>query len=351
VDTLERNIWVQSQVINDLLDVSRILSGKLQLDHERLELSAIVHASVESLRPGAEGKQVALRLVLPEHELDIVGDGVRLQQVIGNLVGNAIKFTDAGGFITVTVEQRGSVAVLTVEDTGKGIAEEFLPHVFERFRQADSSSVRRHGGLGLGLSIVKTLIALHDGEVRAESAGLGRGARFVVSLPLAEPRQRVGFRETKVGEAEVPDVLPGLDVLLVEDDTDSRQALELVLEENGSHVRAAASVRQALEAYSARPPDVLISDISMPDEDGYVLIRAIREREEGRSHRTLAIAMTGFAGRQDHEMALRAGFDEHVAKPVDPDTLFDRLRVLAASRAGREKGPLTGDGPVGGGKR
>lgn len=332
VVTLERNIWVQAQVINDLLDVSRILSGKLQLDEERLELSALMTGCVESLRPLAEGKQVALRLNVKHDDVEIIGDSARLQQVVSNLVGNAIKFTDAGGFVTVTLDRGDATATLTVEDTGQGIAAEFLPHLFERFRQADSTASRRHGGLGLGLSIVKHIVTLHEGQVAAESAGVGRGSRFSVVVPLAGARQRVAFRVSSAAAPPVDAALPPLNVLLVEDDADTRHALELTLEEHGSRVRSAASVRQALEAYNTRPPDVIISDIGMPGEDGYVLIRAIRELEEGRNHRTLAIAMTGFASRQDHETALRAGFDEHIPKPVEPDVLFERLRVLAASR-------------------
>ena len=332
VETLERNIGIQAQVVNDLLDVSRILSGKLQLDLERVELTSLVAGCVQSLRPAAEGKQTALRLTVKSDELEVLGDGARLQQVVANLLGNAIKFTNTGDVITVTVERNGASASLVIEDTGRGIAADFLPHLFERFRQADTGSTRTHGGLGLGLSIVKSIVALHGGEVEADSAGLGRGARFSVVLPLADVPQRMAFRTFPAKPTVDDGTLGTLDVLLVEDDTDTREALELLLQEHGSRVRSAASVRQALEAYSAQPPDVVISDVGMPGEDGYVLIRAIRDQEEGRSHRTLAIAMTGFAGREDHEMAIRAGFDEHVAKPVEPDALLDRVRVLAASR-------------------
>jgi PAS domain S-box-containing protein len=336
VRTLERNISVQAQVINDLLDVSRIMSGKLELDRERLDFDSLVTASVESLRPAAEGKQIALRLVVRHDDTEVVGDAARLQQVVTNLIGNAIKFTNEGGFITVTVDRSTTWATMTVDDTGQGIPSEFLPHLFERFRQADSSATRRHGGLGLGLSIVKNLVALHGGEVTAESAGPGRGARFQVSLPLAGVRSVVAFRPAAAAPLEEDLTLPeGLDVLLVEDDDDTRGAITMMLETSGARVRSAASVRQALDSYGTRRPDVIISDIGMPGEDGYVLIRAVREREDGRSHRTLAIAMTGFASRQDHEMALRAGFDEHVAKPVEPTQIIERMRVLASSRRSR----------------
>jgi signal transduction histidine kinase/ActR/RegA family two-component response regulator len=332
VETIERNIVVQAQTVNDLLDMSRILSGKLQMDQGRVEFAAVVAGCIQSLRPSAEDKQIALRLDVKGEELDVLGDEPRLQQVVANLLGNAIKFTDAGGFITVTVEREDASASLVIEDTGQGIAPEFLPHLFERFTQADTGSTRTHGGLGLGLSIVKSIVSLHGGRVEATSAGLGKGARVSVVLPLADARQRAAFRKSPSEPAVDDGTLGTLDVLLVEDDADTRDALQIVLQKHGSRVRSVASVRQALEAYDARPPDLVISDVGMPGENGYVLIRAIRDHEEGRSHRTLAIAITGFASREDHETALRAGFDEHVAKPVEADDLLDRMRVLAASR-------------------
>jgi signal transduction histidine kinase/ActR/RegA family two-component response regulator len=332
VDTIERNIVAQAQTVNDLLDMSRILSGKLQLEMGRVELAAVVAGCIQSLRPSAEEKQIALRLSVTGEELDVLGDEARLQQVVANLLGNAIKFTDAGGFVTVTLKREDASASLVIEDTGKGIAPDFLPHLFERFTQADTGSTRTHGGLGLGLSIVKNIVSLHGGRIDADSAGLGRGARFSVVLPLADARQRAAFRRSPSKPAVDDGTLGALDVLLVEDDADTREALQIVLQNHGSRVRSVASVRQALEAYDAQPPDLVISDVGMPGETGYVLIRAIRDHEEGRSHRTLAIAITGFASREDHAAALRAGFDEHVAKPVEPDDLLARVRVLAASR-------------------
>jgi len=334
VETIERNIGVQAQTVNDLLDMSRILSGKLQLEKGRVDFAAVVIGCIESLKPSAEDKQIALRLNVTGEDLEVLGDEARLQQVVANLVGNAIKFTDAGGFITVTVGRENASASLVIEDTGEGIAPDFLPHLFERFTQADTGSTRTHGGLGLRLSIVKHFVSLHGGRIEADSAGLGRGARFSVVLPLADARHRAAFQRAPSKPAAGDGTLGTLDVLLVEDDADTREALRIVLENHGSRVRSVASVRQALEAYDAHPPDLVISDVGMPGENGYVLIRAIRDHEEGRSHRTLAIAITGFASREDHETALRAGFDEHVAKPVEPDDLLDRVRVLAASRTG-----------------
>ena len=335
-ETLERNIWLQSQVINDLLDVSRIVSGKLELDLARVDLTEVVASCVESLRVAAVGKQIELRLDLRSDPLDVMGDGARLQQVVSNLVGNAIKFTEAGGRVTVSLERGGRSVRVDVEDTGQGIAPEFMPHLFERFRQADGSTSRRHGGLGLGLAIVKNIVRLHGGEVTAESAGPGRGARFSVVLPVAERRHRVAFRAPAVPDPR-PESLRALDVLIVEDDNDSRHALALAVAELGATVRSVDSALLALQAYEARRPDVVISDIGMPGQDGYALVRAIREREGDGAHRTLAIAMTGLAGREDRETALHAGFDEHVAKPVAVDAFLERVSVLAASLARQER--------------
>jgi signal transduction histidine kinase/ActR/RegA family two-component response regulator len=332
VETIERNMGIQAQTVNDLLDMSRILSGKFQLERGRVEFAAVVAGCIQSIKPSAEDKQITLRFDVKSEQLDVLGDEARLQQVVANLLGNAIKFTDVGGFITVTLDREDGSASLVVEDTGQGIAPDFLPHLFERFTQAGTGSTRTHGGLGLGLSIVKNIVFLHGGRVEASSTGLGRGARFSVVLPLAEAQHRPASKKSGSKTAVEFGTLNTLDVLLVEDDADTREALQIVLENHGSRVRSVASVRQALEAYDAQPPDLVISDVGMPGENGYVLIRAIRDHEEGRSHRTLAIAITGFASREDHETALRAGFDEHVAKPVETDDLLDRVRVLAASR-------------------
>jgi PAS domain S-box-containing protein len=332
VETLERNIWNQAQVINDLLDVSRIMAGKLQLEREWVDLGDVATNVVESLRPAAESKRVALRLALEANALEVSGDSGRLRQVVSNLVGNAIKFTKAGGLVAVTVDHRDGAGTITVQDDGEGIDPGFLPRLFERFQQADSSATRQHGGLGLGLAIVKNLVVLHGGSIAAESDGPGRGARFTVTLPLTDGQQRLLLAGSRSPVDRPAGPLPALDVLVVEDDADSRHALELMLAEIGTRVRTAESVRTAIEAYDARPPDVLISDIGMPGEDGYVLIRRIRRRERGRAHRTMAIAMTGFASLQDRESALRAGYDDHVPKPVQLDVLCERMRVLEASR-------------------
>ena len=333
-ETLERNLGVQSQVINDLLDVSRIVSGGFAIERQRLDFGELVRGCVESMRPSAEGNAIQLSLDVPSEPIEIDGDPARLEQVVANLLGNAIKFTPTGGSVCVAMSSAGEQALLRVEDSGEGIPAELLPSIFERFRQANSSASRRHGGLGIGLSIVKTIVELHGGSVCAESEGSGRGAAFVVSLPLERTDARLPAPKRLVSRTpEELGSLAELEVLLVEDDEDTRAALSIALGRR-TCVRAVSSVREALEAYREKVPDLLISDIGMPGEDGYALIRAIRDLEEGRAHRTLALAMTGFAGREDHEMALRAGFDDHVAKPVDLAALIERLWILAASRAG-----------------
>jgi CheY-like chemotaxis protein len=286
---------------------------------------------VESLRPSAAAKQIRLTLRLPDRDLELIGDAARLQQIVANLVGNAIKFTDPGGRVSVTVGSADGRATVVVQDTGHGIAPEFLPHIFERFSQGDASTVRRHGGLGLGLAIVKTLVVLHGGEVQAASAGLGHGARFTVALPLARKHASVPVRPRAATAPAAS--LEGRDVLVVENDADSRQSLELALRSRGARVRAVASVDAALAEWDAHRPDLVISDIGMPGQDGYALLRTIRDREDGHGSRTPAIAVTGFAGREDRQTALRAGFDAHLAKPIDLDVLLERIRVLDAARS------------------
>jgi hypothetical protein len=333
VATLERNVWTQARVIDDLLDVSRIASGKLVLERSRLDLAGVVAGVVESLRPLAEAKHLELTLAMAAGPLEVHGDDARLEQVVGNLLHNAIKYTDDRGRVAVRVEPSEAWLAVVIEDTGQGIDPEVLPHVFDRFVQSGESTTRRHGGLGLGLAIVKQLAALHGGSVQAESDGTGHGSRFTLSLPRARPRLPALALEGPAAPPRARGDIAGLDVLLVEDDADAREALALAIESRGARVRLAESAREALLQYEARAPDLLVSDIGMPDEDGYSLIRRIREREEVGGRHTLAIAMTGFASRHDHERALRAGFDEHVSKPIRLQDLFERMRVLASSRA------------------
>jgi PAS domain S-box-containing protein len=331
VETIERNIRAQAQIIDDLLDTTRITSGNLALERVRVELGAVVADTVESLRPMAAAKRLALALELPGARLEAMGDAARLGQVVRNVVHNAIKYTPEGGRVSVRLSERDGRAEIAVEDNGRGIEPERLPRVFDRFVQLEPSTTRRHGGLGLGLAIVKHLTELHGGAARAESEGLDRGARFTITLPLAP----AGAAEVRAPAPRPPAVrrgedLAGLDVLLVEDEADSREALGLAAARRGLRVRLAGSAREALDACAAQPPDVLVSDVAMPEMDGYTLIRTLRAREAatGGTRRTVAIAMTGFASRIDRELALRAGFDDHLGKPVEIDALLDRVRLL-----------------------
>lgn len=331
VDTLERNTRAQAKIINDLLDISRIQSGKFELERERVDLTAAVAASIESLRPMAQGKGVQLDISVPDEPLHADGDAGRLQQAITNVVHNAIKFTPEGGRIAVTVTEHQGQNHIRIEDTGQGIEEALLPRIFDRFIQGESPTTRRHGGLGLGLAIATQLLERHGGTVRAHSEGVGRGAVFTLTLPAAPHHPEELPRP--VARFLPPDAsMAALDVLVVEDEEDSREALRMTLERAGAHVRVASSAQAALVAYDDRPPDVLVSDIGMPGEDGYALIRAIRAREDGTTRRTRAIAITGFASRLDHETALRAGFDDHLEQPVEPAALVDSVRMLSAAR-------------------
>ena len=334
VETIERNTRAQTQIINDLLDISRIQSGKFELEQGRVDLTAVVVASIESLRPLAQGKALELELSLPEEPVYVDGDSGRLQQVITNVAHNAIKFTPERARISVTMTRHGDQVSIRVEDAGQGIEPALLPHIFDRFVQADSATTRRHGGLGLGLAIVKQLVERHGGSVSAQSDGTGHGSVFTLTFPMARYRKEAP-PIPRVPSTATDSSIDTLDVLVVEDDDDSREALRMTLERAGARVRVARSVTDALAAYDDRRPDILVSDIGMPVEDGYTLIRRIRDREEGGSRRTLAIALTGFASRYDHETALRAGFDDHLGKPVEPAALVQCVRVLSAARSAR----------------
>jgi PAS domain S-box-containing protein len=334
LQTLERNIRVQTQIISDLLDVSRFLSGKLQLGRRVANLAVTLEASVESARPMAADRGVVLESDVPASAVLVRGDPDRLGQVFANLLNNAIKFTAPGDVVQVSLGRDGSQARAVVCDSGRGIDPVLLPHIFERFRQGESASTRTHGGLGLGLAIVKQLVELHGGSVRAESGGPGKGATFTVCLPLAIDASEEAAVPV-LGRAGTGLGLEGLRVLVVEDDIDSRDALELLLTEKGISVETAGSLADALDACEREHPDLLLSDIGLPGGSGYDLIRRIREREDSGRGRLLAIAMTGFASKHDHEEALRAGFDEHLRKPLDIDLLLERMHVLAATLPGR----------------
>jgi PAS domain S-box-containing protein len=347
---IERNTRVQAQLIEDLLDMSRIISGKVRLDVQRVELQDVVKAAVASVRHSAEAKEIRLQVVLDPLAGPVRGDPNRLQQCVWNLLSNAIKFTPKGGRVQVGLERVNSHLEVCVVDDGEGIRPEFLPHVFERFRQADASTTRQHGGLGLGLSIVKHLVELHGGAIRAKSAGEGMGSTFCIELPLmvvhadadagdgglggGAPRQHPRGSPGSAGSAAAIDhpSLAGLTVLAVDDEPDARKLLKRVLEDCGARVFVAASSREGLELVRRERPDMIVSDIGMPGEDGYDFIRQVRALPPDAGGRTPAAALTAFARAEDRTRALRAGYQTHVAKPVEPTELTAVVASLATRR-------------------
>jgi PAS domain S-box-containing protein len=331
LSVIERNARAEAQLVEDLLDVSRIASGKLRLDVQPVDPAEIAGAAVDSVRPAADAKRIRLAAVLDRSVGPVLGDPSRLQQVVWNLLTNAIKFTPKGGRVTVTLRHVDSYAEVAVTDTGQGIAPDFLPYVFERFRQADSSTTRNHAGLGLGLALVKQLVEMHGGTVRADSEGEGRGATFTVSLPIAALH-----RANDAGDAvlDACESLRGVRVLVVDDEEDTRELVRRLLADCQAEVVAVASAPAALDAVEHFRPDVLLSDIGMPQQDGYQLVRALRERDAEHGGRTPAAALTAFARPEDRIRALRAGYQMHVAKPVDASELI----TVVASLAGRTNG-------------
>jgi PAS domain S-box-containing protein len=322
IETIDRNARAQARLISDLLDISRILSGKLLLERHLVELTTLAANVVQALRPAADEKGLTVTVSSAMDKAETIGDPARLQQVLSNLVTNAIKFTPSGGRVDLMFRREGDDAVIAVHDTGRGIEPDFLPHVFDRFRQADASTTRKQGGLGLGLAIVQHLVEQHGGRVAAESEGPGQGATFTVRLPLAVRREgAITVRGTTEVSECAPDLLEGLRLLVVEDERDTLELLSYTLGKCGAKVMGAQSVREALDLFRRSRPDVVVSDIGMADQDGYDLVRAIRRLppEEGGS--VPAIAVTAFAGREDRQAALLAGFQEHVAKPVMPAML------------------------------
>jgi PAS domain S-box-containing protein len=345
-ETIERNARAQSQLIEDLLDISRIITGKLRLDVRPVDLPGVIMAAVDAARPAAEAKNIRLQTLLDPEAAAISGDPDRLQQVIWNLLSNAIKFTPKEGQVRVRLERVDSHIEIVVTDTGVGIAPEFLPFVFERFRQSDGSTTRRHGGLGLGLAIVRQLVELHGGTVSVTSAGEGKGSTFTVALPLlAVLREPVSGVESARGAtrngsstaAELPQHCPpelsGLRILLVDDEADSRDLLNFVLESCGALVSTAGSAAEALDIMERESFDVVVSDIGMPEEDGYSLIRRIRSLPAERGGSVAAIALTAYARAEDRVQALRSGFQLHIAKPVESTELL----AAVANLAGRVK--------------
>jgi PAS domain S-box-containing protein len=333
IETIERNAKSQAQIIEDILDVSRIITGRLRLNVHAVELAPMVEMAIETVRPAAEAKGMQLQSFLDTAVGPISGDPDRLQQIVWNLLSNAVKFTPRGGRVQVRLERINSHVEIIVSDTGQGISREFLPHVFDRFRQADSSSTRAHGGLGLGLAIVRHLVELHGGSVRAESPGEGQGATFIVRLPVALIHQARGPLKSAAKEEpslkSTPD-LRGLSVLLVDDEVDTRELLTAMLEQYGAEVKSAASAAQALDMLEEWRPSVLVADIGMPDEDGYDFIKKVRAR----GIQIPAIALTAYARSEDRLRALAASYQMHVSKPVEPV----ELAVVVASLPGRSPG-------------
>ena len=334
LEVIDRSLRQQVALVNDLLDVSRVIAGKLGIDRRVVDLGGIVRNALEEHQLSAEAKRVKLTLRADGSEgvARVMGDRQRLQQVVGNLVGNAVKFTPEGGDVVIELRRDQGEVVIEVRDTGEGIDQTILPHVFDPFRQADSSNLRRQGGLGLGLALVQSIVGMHGGTVRAISPGRGQGATFTVRLPAVEASIEPEVTVARGARAQ----LDGVNVLIVEDDPDARSALRVVLELAGARARIASSAAEAVTAMESEPPDVVVSDIAMPDEDGYSLVSKLRALDRS-GGQLVTVALTGHASDLDRDLALRAGFDAHVGKPVDPEALVASVASLVAMRAAADE--------------
>ncbi len=344
LDTIERNAESQNQLIEDLLDFSRIISGKIRLDVGEVEMDSLAEAAINVVRPAADAKDIRLQAVLDPRAGRVSGDPERLQQVLWNLLTNAVKFTPKGGRVQVRVARVNSSVEITVSDTGQGITAEFLPYIFERFRQADNTTTRQHSGLGLGLAITRHIVELHGGTIRAVSPGEGQGSSFILRLPImivhnamlfsnlaGQEGSQQGGRPGSPSEATQPAELVRLDgatVLIVDDERDTRDLLVAVLTQSGAKVNAVATVTEALEVFKRERHDLLISDIEMPNQDGYSLIRSVRVLESGKDRRIPAIALTAHARASDRLKALSAGYQLHMSKPVEPAELVVAIANL-----------------------
>ena len=337
-ETIERNARSQSQLIDDLLDVSRIITGKLEIELSPVNVSAVIEAAIDAVRPSFEAKNIQFETVLESANCSVEGDATRLQQIFWNLFSNAVKFTPQDGSVRVQTECDASKVRISVTDTGVGISAEFIPYIFDRFRQADGSTTRNHGGLGLGLAIVRHLVELHQGNVAVESLGTDMGSRFTVELPIASLAAQLAaldvvFEQESNGQpfgAAKP--LDGLRVLVVDDEPDARELVSAILARCGGEVRTSESAAEGIEAFKEWQPDVLVSDIGMPVEDGYSFIKKLRKLKSKRAKEIPAVALTAYVNQQEKARALAAGFQAHLAKPVEPRALVN----LIAEAAGRK---------------
>lgn len=340
---IERNARAQTQIVDDLLDVSRIITGQMKLETVPLDVPTLIANALHSVYPAARAKNIALVTLIntPESTATINGDEARLKQVIWNLVSNAVKFTPKGGHVEVALERENSQLLIRVSDNGIGIAPEFLPHVFERFRQSDSSTTRTYGGLGLGLAIARHLVEMHGGTIEAESHGIGQGATFTVRMPilavnftLQEGEQRTAIT-SPLPQGNLEGLLQGLRLLVIEDDTDSRQLIRTVLELHGARVESVGTAHEGFKAVCERRPDVIVCDIGLPGEDGYRLMERIRQLPPDEGGLTPAIALTAYVSPRDRLLALSAGFQVHLPKPIQPEFLVSTVAELSG-RAARE---------------
>ncbi|HEX5886271.1 MAG TPA: ATP-binding protein [Pyrinomonadaceae bacterium] len=340
IETIARNARTQGRLIDELLDISRIITGKLSLDLRTVKLAPLIQAVVDDVRPAADSRSIKLTAAFNSDIGPILGDPDRLQQIVRNLLTNAIKFTPRGGFVQVRLKRNNSHALITVNDTGQGIATELLPHVFERFRQADSSNTRSNGGLGLGLSIVRQLVELHRGTVTAESSGENAGTTFTVMLPLPSPHkvpdaaEKTEPKNERNNRTTAQHSLSGLRVLAVDDERDTRELVAAVLTTCGADVVSVGSGTEALDQMERRRFDLLISDIGMPEMNGYDLIGRIRQRDEEHGGRTPAVALTAYAGLDDRRRALAAGYEMHIPKPFLAAELISAATSLTEQHSG-----------------
>jgi signal transduction histidine kinase/AmiR/NasT family two-component response regulator len=339
IETIERNAQAQVQLVNDLLDVSRAISGKVRLDVRRVDAGGVVLAAVDSIRPAADAKGIHLNVAVDEHAGSISVDAGRIQQVVWNLLSNAVKFTAAGGSVDIRLSRQGDQIELVVADTGCGIEPDFVPYVFDRFRQGDAGTTRQHGGLGLGLAIVRHLVELHGGTVAAESRGAGLGATFRVLLPRARSRDGAAAAPREDARAAAPSPvrarrLDGLRVLVVDDDPQACELFAAILEHAGAEARLVGTGRAAIELLRGWWPDVLLSDIEMPDEDGYLLMEQVTAMHHASRAPLVAVAATAHSRPEDRRRAIEAGFQWHLPKPVEPSELV----TVIASLTGRSRG-------------